>query len=439
MMTRVLVPALAGIAALAVGAWQVGMRPAATAAMVVPQPLPRFSTSEAEQRERDIAFYAGRARRDPLGAFDRSKLAELYLQRARETGSFEDLRRAERAARASVALREGHNARSRQLLASTLLAQHRFAEALAVARELVAAEPDVATFRALLGECQLEVGDYAGADTTFGALQRSSSELSVIPRLARWHELEGRTDIARRLLRVARDNARRDSTGMLREQRAWFELRVGDFELRHGRLAAADSAFHAGLVIFPGDYRLLGGMARLALARDHPARAAAYGEQAVASVLDPATLGTVADAYLRLGDTTRAEEYAHALDIAVLRQPGAYHRAWSLWLLDHRRHVPAVAAKVRQELRTRRDVYGLDLQAWALHTQGRDASARAVMARALALGTEDALIFYQAGVIERALGHSARARTFFSRALAANPYFHPAQAADARGYLAAKE
>lgn len=439
MRMRMLVPALAGVAVLTIGAWQVATRPVATAAVVVPQPLPPFSASEAEQRERDIAFYAGRARRDPLGAFDRSKLAELYLQRARETGSFDDLRRAERAARASVALRQGHNARSRQLLASTLLAQHRFAEALAVARELAAAEPDVAAFRALLGECQLEVGDYAGADTTFGALQRAAGELSVIPRLARWHELAGRTEIARRLLRVARDNARRDSTGMLREQRAWFELRVGDFELRHGRLTAAESAFHAGLSIFPGDYRLLGGMARLELARDHPARAAAYGEQAVASVLDPATLGTVADAYLRLGDTVRAEEYANALDVAVLRQPGAYHRAWSLWLLDHRRHVPTVAARVRQELRTRRDVYGLDLHAWALHAQGRDARARDVMTRALAHGTEDALLFYHAGAIERALGHTASARTFFSRALAADPYFQPAQAADARAFLAAKE
>jgi tetratricopeptide (TPR) repeat protein len=385
---------------------------------VTPLPRPAVSASEAEQRDRDIAFFAERADRDPLGAADRAKLAELYLQRARETGSTEDLSRAEKTARESLFLRAPHNGRARQLLASALLGQHRFSEALTEARVAANDYPDAPGIVALFGECQLEIGDYDGADSTFGSpvLRQAANELSVLPRLARWHEMEGRTDVARRLLERARDLARRDAHGLSGEQLAWFELRVGDFEMRHGRLDLADSALRAGLRIRPSDYRLLGTLARLELSRGRPTAAITAGEAAIARVLDPATLGTLADAYLELKDSARSEEYFHAMEVSVQHQPGSYHRAWSLWLLDHDRDVATVSRKVAEELRTRRDVYGLDLQAWALYKQRRFAQARRVITEALARKTEDPLLTRHAAAIDSALSREATAATRLSRA-----------------------
>lgn len=55
------------------------------------------------------------------------------------------------------------------------------------------------------------------------------------------------------------------------------------------------------------------------------------------------------------------------------------------------------------------------------------------MARALSLGTRDAILFYHAGMIERSLGHRIAARDALTRALAANPWFP--QAALARDAL----
>ena len=105
-----------------------------------------------------------------------------------------------------------------------------------------------------------------------------------------------------------------------------------------------------------------------------------------------------------MGDSAKSDEYAHVLDVAVLKQPGAYHRAWSLFLLDHDRHVATVSRKIREEMRTRKDIYAYDLLAWSLHKQGRDREAANAMAVALSQGTQDAQLFYHAGVIERALG-----------------------------------
>jgi hypothetical protein len=58
------------------------------------------------------------------------------------------------------------------------------------------------------------------------------------------------------------------------------------------------------------------------------------------------------------------------------------------------------------------------------------------MENALREHTEDAQLFYHAGMIDHALGDTSAARTMLSRALAVNPYFHPTQPDQARAILA---
>ena len=431
--TLTLMSLVAGAAA--VGAGWLGAR--ASGATEPPPGLaaghPPFA-ADVEGRTADIAFFERRAREDPESAEDRAELAALYLQRARETGDYEDLRRAEGTARQSLALRTAHNGKTFLTLASALLAQHRFEEARAVAEDLGRGDSTVDSYRALLGETQLELGDYDAARATFAPLDPLVAPLSVAPRLARWAELTGRPGAARRILYAAlRDAERRPE--LPREQLAWFRYRVGDLELRAGRLAAAERVLSDGLATEPNDFRLLSAMARLAALR-HDARAAVeYGERAIALLLDPATLGVIADAYAALGDSARAGEYARTMEVAVAGQPGPYHRAWSLFLLDHGQRLPTVLVKAEEEIATRRDVYGYDLLGWALHRAGRDAEARRAMAQALRLGTQDAFLFYHAGMIERALGNDLAARRDLERALEINPFFHPKQPAAARATL----
>jgi tetratricopeptide (TPR) repeat protein len=178
-------------------------------------------------------------------------------------------------------------------------------------------------------------------------------------------------------------------------------------------------------------------MARLEAVEGHARKAIEIGEGALSIKLDPATIGTIGDAYAVVGDTAQAEEYFRTMEIAVAGQPGAYHRAWSLFLLDHDRRVPEVLANVRAELETRKDVYGYDLLAWALHKSGLNIDARAAMTMAMSMGTQDAMLFYHAGVIDYALGDVASSRRNLEKALAINPYFHPAQPVEARRLLKA--
>lgn len=390
--------------------------------------------SPARIRELDIAFYQARTARDPRSARDFTQLAALYLQRARETADNADLERAETTARHSLALRRGRNDEAVGVLASSLMGQHRFAEAHDAALELLRADSTSVAARGMVAEAAMELGRYDEAARLFGMLASYQTDLGTAPRLARWAELRGRPDEARRLLRQALETAER-RPGLPREQLAWFHLRLGDLALRSGHLREAEGELEDGLAILPDDYRLLGTLARLEAVRHRWPRAAEDGELAIAHALDPATLGLVSDAWRALGDSAKAAEFDRAMALSVLRQPGAYHRAWSLYLLDHDRDVAAVLANVSRELESRRDVYGYDLLAWALHAAGRNQEARAPMARALALGTRDAMLFYHAGMIALAAGDSAGARAQLEHALAINPAWHPSQPARVRAVL----
>ena len=393
------------------------------------------TTAEREVRTADVAFFEARAERDPESATDRTRLASLYMQRARESGDDQDYVRAEQTARASLSLRTQRNGSAYVVLASALLAQHRFVEARDAARRLVADEPEVDAYRALLAETCLELGDYAAAGEAFDAISRSGRRsLAVAPRLARWAEIRGDTTAAREIMRdaVRASGTMRD---MPREQAAWFHLRLADLYLRQGRDRGAERELREGLVINPADHRLLAAMARLAAARQDWGEAIRWGDSAIAVTLDPATLGVVSDAHAALGDTAKAAEYVAAMEVAVGQQTGTYHRGWSLFLLDHGRRVPEVLAAAQSELAGRRDIYGYDLLAWALYKSGRAREARAPMAAALAQGTQDAMLMYHAGMVARAAGDREAARRYLERSLAISPLFDHAAPAIARAAL----
>ena len=222
---------------------------------------------------------------------------------------------------------------------------------------------------------------------------------------------------------------------MPREQAAWFHLRLADLEMRQGRDRGAERTLREGLALHPGDARLLAAMTRLAAAHHDWRQAIRYGDSTIAIVLDPATLGVVSDAYAALGDSAKATEYVAAMEVAVGQQIGTYHRAWSLFLLDHGRRVPEVLAAAQAELTGRHDIQGYDLLAWALYKSGRAREARLPMAAALAQGTQDAMMMYHAGMIARAAGDPVAARDYLERALAIAPAFDHSAPAVARAVL----
>jgi tetratricopeptide (TPR) repeat protein len=396
---------------------------------------PAARLSEAEVLELDMAFFEARVARDSFAARDHAQLARLHLQRAPIGGTEgADLEQAETHARRSLALRTGHNGVALQVLASTLMGSHRFAEAREVAGRLVVMDSTSRGARALLGEIELELGAYRNAARTFGSLLTVRQELGVAPRYARWEEIRGRPAEARRLLRRALADAS-SRHGMPRSHLAWFHWRLGDLALRHGRPDEAEREVRAGLALAPEDHRLLDGMARVALARGRWREAIEFGERATARTLDPVTLGLLSVSWEMLGDNARSAEYERAMDAAVGQQPTGLNRQWAMLQLDRGRDVAGVLAKARDEIRARRDLYAWDVLAWALYRSGDVREALDASGKALAMNTRDASLFFHAGMIAAAAGDTALAQRRLREALDINPRWHPSQPDEARAVL----
>ncbi|MEO8575179.1 MAG: tetratricopeptide repeat protein [Gemmatimonadales bacterium] len=372
------------------------------------KPLVALSSApynETEVRDRDIELYSRRTLEDPSSAIDRFTLARLLFTRSRNSGSTTDLERAEKLVRESISERTQRNYQAFELLSSLLMAQHKFADARAVALRADSLDPGNPSHLALLGEIELELGNYDAAATHFEAVNYDGRNFTTGARVARWYEVTGRINMARQFLKraIVAVDRRDDLPG---EQVAWFHYRLGELELRAGNVAAADSAFRRGLARHADDVRILGGLARSSLAAGAWQQAIDYGERGTAVQLDPATLGAVSIAYGKLGDTAQAASYARAMSVSALKQPGVIHRAWGMFLLDHgtAQDRADVLRRARRELRDRKDVYGHDLLAWALYRAGRTDEARKEIRLALSQHTEDVMLTEHARVIEQQTG-----------------------------------
>ena len=359
-------------------------------------------TAERRIRDLDIDFYAGRIERDPGGALDLAKLGSLYLARARETGASSDVLSAEAAARRSLANRLARNPSGWQLLAASLVGQHRFGEALAAADSLLGLNPSNLSAQAQRGEILLELGRYPEADAVFRPLWLRRNEPALAARVARWAEVRGHSQQAREILTGARTRMEKEAAAT-REQRAWYAFRIADLALKAGAPAEAARWTERGLAIAPDDARLLSLAARIALTQHRFHDAISLGDSAITSRLDPGALGVVADAYEALGSPAEAAGYRRAMEAAAGVQLGGFHRGWALYLLDHGGDVAQILEAVRRDVRTRPDLYGFDLLAWGYYRAGRYQEANTAVAEALHWNDEDPSILRHARAIRDAL------------------------------------
>jgi predicted Zn-dependent protease len=383
------------------------------------------------QRRQAIAFHERRLEEDPQSALDMAQLAALLLEEGRMRGNDDALAQAEALARRSLGQRSRRNGRSAALLVNTLVARHRFGEAEKVARDLVRFDPEAPAYRALLAEVLMEVGEYREAITLLGSVRSQREDIGIAPRFARWAELTGQPGEARRILTAARDAAHeREDLGA--EQRAWYDLRLADVELRHGNLRHAAAAIRSGLKQSPGDWRLILAQARLEAARGSWRKAIESAETVVADVPTPDAFALLAMAHATLGRREEANAYVIALDAVSQRQDGGIHRAWAFAMLDTDSSAASVVKRAAADTLVRRDIHTMDLLAWALHRDGRSKEALLISRRATAMGNVEPALRFRAGMIELAGGDPSLARVHMEMALQGDGALTEDQRSEAR-------
>jgi tetratricopeptide (TPR) repeat protein len=388
-------------------------------AALTPAPL----RDDAQIRAKTIAFEESRATADADDAITPRLLAEQYLQRYRETGDADDIRRAEAAARRSLRVQPQRNVAAEQELATAQLSLHRFRDALATVRAARRDAPRLSSLAATEASILLELGEY---ETAASLLPRAGDVVAELP---------GYPPRARALLGRA-TRAADAIYGIPNERRAWFHVRSGELAFAAGDTDEALREERVALERFPGDVQALTDSARFAASLGRWEAVRGDAEHAVRLAPSPENLGLLADAQERLGNGVAAT--ATRDEIVAVERINAQHLADRLLALeyaDHNVRLDTAYAIARRELAVRDDVFAEDTLAWTAARSGRWDVARAAAVRATRWNTAEPRLWYHAGVIAEQAGDTRRAVACFERALGLNPRFAAGFADDARQRL----
>jgi tetratricopeptide (TPR) repeat protein len=416
-----------------------------TAARQTPKPLPRalLLPSDIGVTEQTIRFLENRIKHDPEDFIARNKLAGYYLQRVRETGDLTYLRLASHAAQASLAtMPPERNIGGLTALTQVEFTSHDFIASRDHAKRLTELEPSESYPYQLLGDAQLELGEYDKAKEAFSQMERLGgiqglTRVAIEQRTARLAALRGDTDTALRSLQTAVILALAMPVPP-RETVAWCRWQLGETAFSVGDYAAAEQHYRDALTTFPDYFRALASLARVRAARGDLPGAIKQYERAVYILPDPTFVAALGDLYKLTGrDKDAAAQYALVEAIAQLSAASGalYNRQQALFRADHDIKPQEAYANAAKEYAVRQDIYGADAVAWTALKAGKLPEAQAAMKEALRLGTRDTRLFYHAGMIAQAAGDHASAHDYLKTALTLCPQFDPVQASIARKTL----
>ncbi len=238
---------------------------------------------------------------------------------------------------------------------------HKFKEAEAIARELVAKRARWMDY-ALLGDCLMEQGRLDEAIPAYQAMMDQKPGPEAYARAAHVRWLKGDLTGAIELMRLTGNDP-------------WMRTRRAKYEMQAGLTNVALPDDYPPALLLRGDLESLQRAARMTML--------------------PEYLWALADAQRAAGKPGEAEATE-----AALRQHGMDDpRTYSLFLATRGENVELAARLAQEELQNRQDVFTYDALAWALFAAGRRAEARAAMQRALAEGTQDARLALHAAAI----------------------------------------
>ncbi|MGH9803024.1 MAG: tetratricopeptide repeat protein [Blastocatellia bacterium] len=426
---------LLGLSLFMVGC-QRGASSASTSSVLAAKPIP----AEADASQSAIRFLEDRVKRDPDDFPALNNLAGRYLLKLRETGNLQWLDLAKRTAQASIkSVQAEQNPAGLHLLAQTEFAAHNFAAARNHAQRLVELDRRKAYPHQMLGDALMELGDYEAAEKAFREMERRQrTGYTTQTRLARLASLRGDNARARQLYTDALLLAL-EVVPPERETVAWTRWQLGELAFNAGDYSTAEKHYSDALVTYPDYYRALGGLARTQAAKGDLKGAIENYERATKILPDPVFIAALGDLYETTGRQPEANaQFALLEKMAMLASANGevYNRLLAQFYSDHDLKSDEAYKMARREYQARRDIYGADALGWAALKAGKVAEAQTASKESLRLGTEDARLFYHAGMIARAAGDKTAARDYLQRALKLNPQFDLRQARIAKQALA---
>lgn len=245
------------LSAVAIGAIAAAaMRPRTVAAPTAP--LPRVQGTLPPDLDAALTIAQARLAADPADATAAVRAAEILLRKARVERNGGYAIQAEKTLEALLD-EDPSEYSAVKMLGAVYASQHRFHEAIAVAKRAIAVRAKDAWNYGTLGDAYLELGDWDRAFDAFDAMVRLRPDAASYARVAYAHELQGELPDALRVMRMAAEATNPSDL----ESRAWHYAQIGNILLKMGDTEGAAREFARADYIFPGHPDARDGRAKL--------------------------------------------------------------------------------------------------------------------------------------------------------------------------------
>jgi len=384
-------------------------KPAAAASPAAIDPLAIVLAPHAGGNRVDVQIrdYQGQVRSNLNREAAIERLGWLYVAKARESFDAGFYTRAEQCGLALDRSTPGSHA-ALLLRGHALHSQHRFAEAEALARQLVSARGLASDF-GLLGDVLMDVGRVPEAELAYQSMLDLKPDPQGYARAGHVRWLKGDLEGAIEVMRMAvAGSSPRDG-----ESAAWMHTQLARYLWNSGASSEALELIESAFVFrtnYPPALLLRG---RITLAEGKTSDAVTALQTAAKLNPLPEYQWALADALRAFGNVSEAEVIERDI---LSRGPASDARGCALYLATRREQTELAVRLARQELAERADVFSHDTFAWALAAAGDFTNAAVHMQSALALETPEPRLWLHAGVIAFHRGEHAEAERWLRRA-----------------------
>jgi tetratricopeptide (TPR) repeat protein len=396
------------------------------------QPAPRPAAIEAGSQQA-VNQVQAQLQRNPEDPQTYAELGLNLLQQVRESGDVSLYGRAGDAFAAALQ-RDPHALDALIGQGVLALALHEFTDALNWADRAWAINPFRAQILGIKVDALVELGRYPEAVETLQQMVDLRPDLHSYTRVSYLRELHGEVDGAKEAMRMAVEMGVPAT-----EEWAWTLVQLAHLYWNSGDVAEAESLYRQVLVARPDYPYAVAGLARvLAVTGDMAAAITAYAGLTQRLPL-PEFVVALGELYLAANQPEQAgQQFDLVRVMQKLNATGGMNVDLELatFEVNYGSDPAAALAQAQVAYTERPTIYAADTLAWAYFKTGNLAEAQRYSQEALRLGTQDALLYFHAGMIAAAAGDTTQAESALSQALAINPHFSVVHAPEAVAKLA---
>jgi tetratricopeptide (TPR) repeat protein len=351
-------------------------------------------------------------------------LGDALMQGARESANHQYYDWAERAYQQTLRL-VAQKSDAMTGLAWVSGGRHQFQESIAWAEKALALNPKDSAAYGLIGDAQIELGDYKAALASYQKMLDIRPDLSSYSRGAQLLYLLGDTRKAMWLMTKAIK-----AGGAHSENTAWCSAKLAEMLLGEGAVLPAENLLKDAQKATPNSYATLTALGQLKTARGLYQEAIALYEKAIAIAPQHTGLVALGDLYALTDQKTKAEEiYALVEKLhEEHKNKGSKDELYmARFFADHDRELRR-ALEIAERHREAKNAVSADTVAWCFYKNNRLAEAKEASDRARRAASPDSVVLFHAGMIAAALKERSAAQSFLGQALSRNPYFRVADA-----------